>query len=161
MQTMLWPSLLKRAPPSAAPSITTARKHTARLCIHRLSDMMNLGFHQRRLNGRLRSRVLLKAGHQRQQRTEDDNCDAYPDPVHQRIQKYLNDGPVGVGVFALVDDIEIALQRRMQCDHRGGCLAGEIESLLRRKLRDLFAVFVHVEKRVFRVEVRLALLSED
>src|SRR6185437_15015431 len=76
-QTMLWPSLLKRAPPSAAPSITTARKHTARLCIHCLSDMMNLGFHQRRLNGRLRSRVLLKAGHQRQQRTEDDNCDAY------------------------------------------------------------------------------------
>src|SRR5665213_1765916 len=39
---MLWPSLLNLAPPSAAPNITTARKHTTRLCVHRVRDMMNL-----------------------------------------------------------------------------------------------------------------------
>ncbi len=80
----------------------------------------------------------------------------YPDPVDQRVDEELDDGPLVVRIGAFEDDVKIVLKGRMDRDD-GGRLGvvgvDEVDAALWREASDQLAVVVDVEQGKLRIIV--------
>src|SRR6266851_7941609 len=124
-----------------------------------LLNMINPSRRQHRLRHHNPRRRPRQIRHQRQERPHHHNQNPDPDPVHQRIQKHLDDRLIRIRIPPLIDHIQITRQRRVQRHHRRRRLARLIEPPLRRKLRNLLAAPEHIQQRILRIEVLIAVLG--
>src|ERR1700761_1270679 len=166
----LWPMASKREEGAPAPSIGMARTQTSamwrrRLCIRGLccgeSPRVRVETRGTRfigLEGFGAASGGLEGWDECNAGAEDDDADADPDPVHERVEKDLDDGLVGLGVAAFEDDVNVTGKCLVDGHHGRGLLAGVVEAALRCKLRDLFAVVEEVEESVVGVVVGVRVL---
>src|SRR5665213_685824 len=114
-QTSLWPSLSYRASGLDAPSMVTATITMARVWKRRLG----MGAPSGRVD---RSFGAAGGGQERwserDRGAQDDDEDADPYPVDQRVEEDLDNGAVGFGVAAHEDGVEVARQSGVDCDDR-------------------------------------------
>src|SRR5665213_1548757 len=100
-----------------------------------------------------------KRGCERDAGAEDDDEDADPYPVDQRIEEDLDDGAISVRVAAHEDGVEVARESPVDRNHRQRRLRGRVEAALRSELRNLFGTLEDVEDREIGVVVSVGILG--